>query len=240
MPLQLAGAGDLGNAAVVEQNVFQLVDACRGIDETAVRRICQRVMRGLRFVAIVRSARSITAMRIATPFVTCSRIADCAPSATPAVISMPRMIGPGMQHHRLRRVRCQPLAGELVAGLVLLQIELQPGQPLGLNAQHHHGLRLLERGVEVALDLDAGAGARGLFRQQFFWPAQQHARAQARQQQHVRARNAAVQNVADDHYRHAGERVGLDAGQIRAADASESCAGRAAPAWDARACRRPH
>lgn len=41
------------------------------------------------------NARSTTAMRIATPFLTCSRIADCGPSATPAVNSSPRIIGPG-------------------------------------------------------------------------------------------------------------------------------------------------
>ena len=84
----------------------------------------------------------MTAMRMARPLVTCSRIADCAPSATPAVISMPRMIGPGMEHDRLRRERCQPLAGELIAGLVVLQIEdLHSREPLSLNAQHHDGLR---------------------------------------------------------------------------------------------------
>src|ERR1700722_1075653 len=41
------------------------------------------------------SARSTTAMRMETPFVTCSRITDCLPSATPAVTSRPRMMGPG-------------------------------------------------------------------------------------------------------------------------------------------------
>ena len=70
---------------------------------------------------------------------------------------------PRMEHDRLWRERCQPLAGELIAGLVVLEIELHPREPLRLNAQHHDGLRLLERGLEVALDLDAGAGARGLF-----------------------------------------------------------------------------
>ena len=57
-------------------------------------RIASAVMRGL-LAATAISARSTTAMRMATPLCTCSRIADCRPSATPAVISMPRMIGPG-------------------------------------------------------------------------------------------------------------------------------------------------
>ena len=35
-----------------------------------------------------------------------------------------------MQHHRLGRVLGQPLAGELVAGLVLVQVQLQPRQTL--------------------------------------------------------------------------------------------------------------
>jgi len=40
-----------------------------------------------------------------------------------------------------------------------------------------------------------------------FGAAQQHARAEPRQQQHVRARNAAVQNVAYDAYSNAGQRL---------------------------------
>jgi hypothetical protein len=34
-------------------------------------------------------------MRTATPISTCSRISDCAPSATMESISTPRFIGPG-------------------------------------------------------------------------------------------------------------------------------------------------
>jgi hypothetical protein len=68
------------------------------------------------------------------------------------------MMGPGCSTIRFRRVRRQPLPGELVAGLVLFEIQLQPGQPLGLDAQHHHRLRLAQRGLEVALDLDARPG----------------------------------------------------------------------------------
>ena len=60
-----------------------------------------------------------------------------------------------MQHHRLGRVLGQPLAGELVAGLVLVQVQLQPGQTLRLDAQHHHRLRLAQRRLKVPLDLDS-------------------------------------------------------------------------------------
>jgi hypothetical protein len=96
---QLARSGDLGHAAVLEQNVLQPVHAGRRIDQVAAanrqsrhaRPPCQSVV----------SARSTTAMRMATPFVTCSRIADCGPSATPAVISKAANDGPRMQHHPL-------------------------------------------------------------------------------------------------------------------------------------------
>ena len=43
----------------------------------------------------VRDSASSTAMRTATPISTCSRISDCAPSATAESISTPRFIGPG-------------------------------------------------------------------------------------------------------------------------------------------------
>ena len=42
-----------------------------------------------------RASASSTAMRTATPISTCSRISDCAPSATSESISTPRFIGPG-------------------------------------------------------------------------------------------------------------------------------------------------
>ncbi len=43
----------------------------------------------------LRASASSTAMRTATPISTCSRISDCAPSATMESISTPRFIGPG-------------------------------------------------------------------------------------------------------------------------------------------------
>ncbi len=43
----------------------------------------------------LRASASSTAIRTATPISTCSRISDCAPSATIESISTPRFIGPG-------------------------------------------------------------------------------------------------------------------------------------------------
>ena len=45
--------------------------------------------------AIPAISRYSSAMRTATPLVTCSSTQDCGPSATSGVISMPRFIGPG-------------------------------------------------------------------------------------------------------------------------------------------------
>jgi hypothetical protein len=44
---------------------------------------------------MLRASASRTAMRTATPISTCSRMSDCAPSATKVSISTPRFIGPG-------------------------------------------------------------------------------------------------------------------------------------------------
>jgi hypothetical protein len=64
-----------------------------------------------------------------------------------------------------------------------------------------------ERLGEVALNLDARSSLRGHFRQQFLRPAQHHPRAQLGQQQHVAARHAAMQNVANDADRHSSQRL---------------------------------
>ena len=104
------------------------------------------------------SARSITAMRMATPLVTCSRMADCGAVGDAGGDLHAANDGAGMHDDCGGRECGEPLAGELIAGLVLLEIELQTGEALGLNAQHHDGLRLAHGGFKVALDLDAGAG----------------------------------------------------------------------------------
>src|SRR6185312_1579557 len=90
---QLAGADDFGDAAVFEEKIFEGVDAGSGVDEVPVADNEGGHARPS-FPAAVR-ARSTTAMRIATPWRTCSRMADCGPSATPAVSSRPRMMEPG-------------------------------------------------------------------------------------------------------------------------------------------------
>ena len=69
-----------------------------------------------------------------------------------------------MHHDGLRCAGAQPLTVQLVAGSVLLQVDVHAGQPLLLDAQHHHNLCLLQRPIEVALDGDAGAQVPGLRR----------------------------------------------------------------------------
>ena len=92
--LQLAGRGDLGHAAVLEQDVLGEVDAGGRVDQMTSANRKRRHARPP-FAVSASSARSTTAMRMATPLRTCSRITDCGPSATPAVTSRPRMMGPG-------------------------------------------------------------------------------------------------------------------------------------------------
>src|SRR5262249_43808889 len=48
----------------------------------------------------VRHSSDSTAMRMARPLATCSRMADCGPSATSGVISTPRLMGPGARSSR--------------------------------------------------------------------------------------------------------------------------------------------
>jgi hypothetical protein len=73
--------------------------------------------------------------------------------------------GTGMHHDGLRRTDTQPLTVQLIAGGVLIQVDVDPSQPLFLNAKHHYNLRLLERAIEISLDADAGPKFQGYFRQ---------------------------------------------------------------------------
>ena len=50
--------------------------------------------------------------------------------------------GSGMHYDSGGRLRGQPLTRELVGVLVLREIELHAREPFGLDAQHHHDLRL--------------------------------------------------------------------------------------------------
>ena len=62
-----------------------------------------------------------TAMRTAMPFVTCSRMTDCGPSATALSISTPRFIGPGVHHDRVRLGELEPLLRKPVTAEILLR-----------------------------------------------------------------------------------------------------------------------
>ena len=74
----------------------------RSRDGSMIRALASRIgRRSRRSISIgyafgrLRDSASSTAMRTATPISTCSRISDCAPSATMESISTPRFIGPG-------------------------------------------------------------------------------------------------------------------------------------------------
>ena len=199
---ELAGSGDLGHAAVFEQDVLGASMPAAGSMRWPLR-IASAVMRGL--LARRSSARSTTAMRMATPLRDLLEDGRLRAVGYAGGNLKAANDGAGMQDDGRGSVRGQALAGELVVGLVLFEIELQAGEPLGLNAQHHDHLRLAQRSFEVALDRRCRACTRGQLGQQLFGAAEEHARAEPRQQKHVGAGDAAVQNVADDGDGDAGE-----------------------------------
>src|SRR4029078_11571911 len=108
-----AGSADaflgLTDDAFRDQQVAHDVEIARWIDDPGVgeqdrkARRQHDIMRSANLVRApscmafgkFRGAASRTAMRTATPISTCSRINDCAPSATIESISTPRFIGPG-------------------------------------------------------------------------------------------------------------------------------------------------
>ena len=71
----------------------------KSLEGSTTRALASRI--GRRSVSMIyafgrlRASASSTAIRTATPISTCSRISDCAPSATIELISTPRFIGPG-------------------------------------------------------------------------------------------------------------------------------------------------
>ena len=71
----------------------------KSLEGSTTRALASRI--GRRSVSMIyafgrlRASASSTAIRTATPISTCSRISDCAPSATIESISTPRFIGPG-------------------------------------------------------------------------------------------------------------------------------------------------
>ena len=135
-------------------------------------------------------------------------------------------------------MRGEALAGELVVGFVLVEIELQAGQAFGLDAQHHDGLRLAQGGFEVALDLDARTGAGGQLRQQFLGP-QSRTRAPRRGSSSMLERATRLCRMSPTMVT-VTPRASRQLTRLSARTQMRRgwCADRAAPAWDARACRR--
>ena len=86
----------LADHAVGDQQVAGEIEVARRIDDARVGEQ-DRAAVGQHAQAFgkLRDSASSTAMRTATPISTCSRISDCAPSATAESISTPRFIGPG-------------------------------------------------------------------------------------------------------------------------------------------------
>ena len=98
-----AGCADaalgLADHAVGDQQVAGKIEIARRIDDPRVGEqdraaVAAVDQHGYAFGRL-RDSASSTAMRTATPISTCSRISDCAPSATMESISTPRFIGPG-------------------------------------------------------------------------------------------------------------------------------------------------
>ena len=96
-----AGGADaapgLADHAVRDQDVTGPVNVACGIDQAGVGEQDGAAIgqHDLQAFGRLRASASSTAIRTATPISTCSRITDCAPSATMESISTPRFIGPG-------------------------------------------------------------------------------------------------------------------------------------------------
>src|ERR1700735_5586826 len=120
-----------------------------------------------------------------------------------------------MHDKRGRRMGREALARELVAGFVLLEIDLLPREPFSLDAQHHHDLRLLQRSVEVALNRDAGARAHREPRKELSRAAEHYACTQSWEQEHIGAGHPAMKNVSGDGYGDACKRVPRDRLNVR-------------------------
>src|SRR5699024_7665155 len=103
-----AGIDDLGDRAVVDGNV----------DGLAVEQLrSENTHYAASLPGCPPSKRYSTAIRTATPLVTCSTMTECSSSATSALISIPRFIGPGCMTMessgmRFRRTRLSPYLRE--------------------------------------------------------------------------------------------------------------------------------
>ena len=205
--LEFAGAGDFGDAAVFEQDVFGSVDAGAGIDEVAVANDESRHARPSSFFAAVQRAFDDGH---ADGYAVADLLEDGGLRAVGDAGGELQAAndGAGMHDDGFWCLCGEALAGELVGVFVLREVELQSGEALGLDAQHHDDLRLAQGGFEVAFDGDSRAGVGGGVGQQLRRSAEDDARAEARQQQHVRAGDAAVEDVADDGDGDAAEGIG--------------------------------
>ena len=103
-----------------------------------------------------------------------------------------------MHHNSPRSAGTQPLPVQLIAGRVFIEVYVHAGQPLLLDAQHHHHPGLLQGAIEVALDGDARAQFPGYVRQQRGRSTEDDAGTQAGQQERIRARHAGMEDVAND------------------------------------------
>src|SRR5690606_9633092 len=92
-----AGSADaalgLADEAVGDQEVTQEIEVARRIDDPGVGEQDRAAVGQHHAFGRLRDKASSTAMRTATPISTCSRMSDCAPSATLESISTPRFIG---------------------------------------------------------------------------------------------------------------------------------------------------
>ena len=121
-----------------------------------------------------------------------------------------------MQDDRLGREGSQTRTGELVLLFVLVEVKLEPGKALGLDAEHHDDLGAAKGGFKAALNLDSGASARSQLRKQLFGTAKNHLGTEARQQEHVGAGDATVQDVTNNGDGDAVQRMLVDLGNAGA------------------------
>ena len=88
------------------------------------------------------------------------RISDCGPSATSSSISTPRFIGPGCSTTASAAARCRRVSAEPVVDVVVVERRDQAFfHAFALQAQHHHRIDAIERGVEILRDRAAGQRA---------------------------------------------------------------------------------
>ena len=143
-------------------------------------------------------------MRTAMPLVTWSMITEYGPSATSLAISTPRLIGPGMHDDDIGLGAGEGALGQAeVARVFVDRGEEVLALALELDAQHHDHVGVAHAGVQIAgasrprLRSSGGSRVGG--------PTRRTVRAEGAQREDVRARHAAVQDVADDGHREAVE-----------------------------------